>query len=107
MADETVYVIIPAGPGYEVLEYYHNEGGTDACIDRQPVVAWRIDPADGSDYAEPITPDTNNKRFECVIKYPDGRVNWPACQTWDTEALWLVDAEARGEQQRKHKLKLV
>jgi hypothetical protein len=84
------YVIVPAVPGFEVLEYFHNNGGADACI-----VAWRISPADGCDYAEPITPNTNSNRNNCVIKYPDGRVDWPACQTWDSEALWLQDASAR------------
>ena len=73
------YVVIPAGPGFEVLEYFHNNGGADACIDRQPVVAWRVPGADDFEYAEPITPDTFDRKSEYVIKYPDGRVVWPAC----------------------------
>ena len=61
MTDHIAYVIIPALPGFEALAYFHNEGGADACIDRHPVVAWRIDPAEDSEWAEPITPDSDRR----------------------------------------------
>jgi len=101
MTDHIAYVIIPALPGFEAVQYYHNNGGADACIDRQPVVAWRIDPAEGSEWAEAITPDLLNRDIETYIKYPDGRIVWPAVQTWDDEAAWLVDTAVRGEEKRK------
>lgn len=98
MTEHAVYVIIPAAPGFETLTYFHNNGGADACIDRQPVVAWRIDPTE-AEWAEPITPDTEY-RDKWVIKYPDGSVCRVADRTWDSEALWLADMTAQGEQRK-------
>ena len=91
--------VIAANPGFELLEYFHNEGGADACVARSPIVGWRVT---NGDYAEPIAADgpvTNTGA--AVVKYPDGRVTLPACQTWDNEALWLADVSALQAEQRK------
>jgi len=90
-------VIVAANPGFEVLEYHHNNGGDDACVSRSPIVAWRV--VEGK-YAEPVLTETTLTN-EVFIKYPDGRVNWPECQVWDSEALWLEDITIRFEREQK------
>ena len=90
--------IIAANPGFELLEYFHNEGGEDACVSRSPIVAWKVT---NGEYAEAIAVEGPTRNSEAVVKYPDGRVTMPECQTWDDEASWLADARIRGDRAMK------
>jgi hypothetical protein len=78
--------IISAAPGYYVLAYL-GEG----IVSREPVVCWRVGPADS--FATPIVLDTERgyRYTNPPILCPDGQVISPFRLAWHSEQEWLDD----------------
>ena len=74
---ETQAVIVPANPGFFIVEWCDNDDGTFAPLET-PIIAWRIVDEDGIVSAKPITPDwcidDSHNDSDGPIKYPDGQV---------------------------------
>jgi len=101
VAVDKVTSVLPANPGFELLEYHHNEGGADACVSRSPIVGWKV--FDNGAYVEALAVETF-MTSEPVIKCPDGRVIWQECQTWEDEGAWFAYATTRGNEKQKLKI---
>jgi hypothetical protein len=91
--------VVPAAPGYLLLEYSGPSPFGDSYVTRTPIVAWRCD----GEMALPVTPDD---QLECnfgrdtscpytkAVLCPDGRVVWPRIGVFADEATWLLRVES-------------
>lgn len=75
MTDSETTTIIPAEPGYQVIELM--EGGG---LFKTPIIAWRIDVCVDRDmtfvYTKPVTIESDEEDAGRPVLAPDGRVHW-------------------------------
>ena len=83
--------IVPANPGFYVLDFYYDEEGHDHEVIRFPVLAWiiQIHTEYETDYntSEPVTYGIQ-EYLNPVILYPDGRIQRGE-QYWKNETSWI------------------
>jgi hypothetical protein len=81
--------LIPAQPGFTLLTFYLLGG--DEYVERSPVIAWQVDPANGYHKAIGLYWPSDNASMTGVL-CPDGRVIDPANTIYDSEDDWRIAA---------------
>lgn len=97
--------LVPATPGYTLLRFHFwaPEAGENLKIeadevcrltDRQPILAWRIDPRCG---AQPFSFEMGSTWSETAILRPDGAVIELNCAQWESVNAWAKTVCIRWE----------
>jgi hypothetical protein len=90
-------------PGVALRPRTQGSDDGEHCIDRQPIVGWRVTPIG----LEPLTPDDDSEAYDRAhgVLYPDGRVNVVADRTFATEAEWVAANEEAHKEKQAQKAK--
>ena len=89
--------IIPATPGFTVINFVPAEGEYPCSYQETPIIAWAVETADVGKgrsvaVAHPICPDVDSHTDD-DIKYPDGKVVSVDGSSFDSVAEWLEFAK--------------
>lgn len=89
--------VIPAYPGFEVLQPWRDREANETGVWRIPVIGWKTDELS----LEPITADEDFQMHDnSSIRYPDGQIIIPFDRTYPNEEEWLKEIERVFERQR-------
>jgi hypothetical protein len=97
-------VIVPANPGFELLQYYDKEHGDKgvAFVDRTPIIAWKI----FGEYREPITFATQHNDPDSLavwgIAAPNGSFYMLDGRDYESFEGWWSAAEEDAECRREN-----